>query len=497
MAERAQPTLVSVASRLGVPTESSWNRVDVTGARIDSTLVQPGDVFIARPGAARHGAEFATAAIAMGAVAVVTDAAGSQIAGDLAVPVLVVEDVAGAVGVVAAHVHGEPAGELTTVGVTGTNGKTTTTWLIESGWTASGGSAGLIGTLGVHLSESGRREELVSARTTPEATELHELLARMRDRGIGRVAMEVSSHALALGRVAGLEFELAVFLNLTQDHLDFHGDLQSYFAAKASLFEPGQSRRALINVGDPWGRRLARSAGVPVVTFDVAEGADWWADEITPEASGGSWFVVHSPDGDKARVNLLLPGRFQIVNALAAVAALVETGLDLDTAVAGVSACAGVPGRMERVPAEFLAVVDYAHTPAAIERVLAAARELVPGRLLVVVGAGGDRDAGKRELMGAAAAAAEVVIVTDDNPRSEDPALIRAAVRTGAERAGAQVREIADRRSAIAEAVAMAEPADAVLVLGKGAETGQEQGGRVLPFDDRVELRTAIEGRRR
>ena len=510
MSESQRPSvrprsLTAVAEVLGIAPAWEWAAINVSGITLDSASVRRGDIFVGRPGQLRHGAEFAALAVASGAVVIVTDLAGSALLGKVPsdVPVLVIEDIAGRVGDLAAWVYGEPARSLSTVGVTGTNGKTTTTWLIESGWRQSGAGVGIIGTLGVHLCRPSTvdRIELPSARTTPEATDLHALLAVMCESGISSVAMEVSSHALALGRVNGLVFDLAVFTNLTQDHLDFHRDIADYFAAKSKLFTPERARRGLVNIGDQWGRKLLATARIPITTFDVEGPADWTARDLVSSPDGTTTFSVLGP-GVQVAVRLGLPGRFQVANALAAIAALVEIGVDANVAAAGVSACLGVPGRMERVDIgqPFLSVVDYAHTPEAVSRALSAVREIVPGRLLVVLGCGGDRDRAKRSLMGARATVpGALVVVTDDNPRSEDPASIRAAVLDGARslasECGAEVVEIPDRAEAIKRVVATARPGDAVIILGKGAETGQEIAGTLLPFDDRVELRRTLQAR--
>ena len=471
--KRRPQTLSAAAGFLGIPIGSKWHEILISGVTLDSADTAPGDLFIGRSGAHGHGATYAAAAISAGAAAVLTDEAGSALLQDLPaqIPVLVVPDVAGTIGRLAAWVYGDPAKELTTIGVTGTNGKTTTSWLIESALRHAGVAVGLLGTLGVHLSASasGERIELPSSRTTPEATELQAILAVMREAGITHVAMEVSSHALALGRVNGLVYDLAIFTNLSQDHLDFHSNLESYFAAKQKLFDPEQARKGLVWLGDEWGRTLAARARIPIVTFDSEGLADWTAVNIVSAATGTSTFEVHGPNSVVVPVRLQLPGRFQVANAVAAVAALVELGLPPEIAAAGVSNCVGVPGRMENVAMgqPFLAVVDYAHTPDAVSRVCAAVSRIITGRLLVLVGAGGDRDRAKRSDMGReAAACAAVVVVTDDNPRSEDPAAIRSEVLVGAKSATqvnrAEARDIPDREAAIDFLVGLARPGDAV-----------------------------------
>jgi UDP-N-acetylmuramoyl-L-alanyl-D-glutamate--2,6-diaminopimelate ligase len=315
----------------------------------------------------------------------------------------------------------------------------------------------------------------------------------MAGRGVRGVVMEVSSHALVQGRVGGVRFAAAGFTNLGRDHLDFHGDLESYFRAKALLFD-GRAAVEVVDVDDEHGRRLAAKPGVVTVST-AGRDADWTATDVAAAPDGGSTFTLSAPGGRRRPARVLLPGAFNVANAVLAAALLDAVGVDLDAALEGIAATV-VPGRMEPVDAgqPFVAVVDYAHTPDAVATALAALRGGTAGRVLTVLGAGGDRDPGKREVMGRAAAeGSDVVVVTDDNPRSEDPAAIRAAVLAGARAAGrAEVREVGDRRRAIAEAVALAGPGDAVLVAGKGHETGQEVAGRVTPFDDRTVLREAL-----
>lgn len=470
--------------------------LQVSGVTLDSRRVIAGDLYAALPGETTHGARFARQAVTAGAVAILTDRAGQEFAGDVAVPVLVVGDPRGILGDLSAWVYGHPARDLTMLGVTGTNGKTTMTYLLAAGLTGAGHTPGVIGTIGVRIGA----EDLPSARTTPEAPDVHALLAVMRERGVTAVAMEVSSHALALGRVDGLRFDVAAFTNLSQDHLDFHGDMAEYFAVKASLFEPDRCRSAVVCVDDEWGRRLAATSHVPTSTYAVGAEADWTLAGVHTGASGTWRGEAVGPDGGRVPLASLLPGTFNQSNALGALAVLAAAGVAPEVAAAGIADCPGIPGRMEPVGgAEFAALVDYAHTPDAVARTIAAAREFAPGRILVALGCGGDRDAGKRPEMGRVAAeGADVLVVTDDNPRSEDPGVIRQAMLRGVAQASparAEVVEIADRRAAIAHLVATARPGDAVLVLGKGHEQGQEVAGVLTPFDDRRELAAAIAGR--
>jgi UDP-N-acetylmuramoyl-L-alanyl-D-glutamate--2,6-diaminopimelate ligase len=463
--------------------------VDVTGLTMSSRLVHPGDLYAAVPGARVHGAEFAGQAVEAGAVAVLTDPAGAAVAGDLGVPVCVVERPRAVLGRLAARLHGEPAKALTTIGITGTHGKTTTTYMCEAGLHGAGRSSGVIGTVGTRV----RGRFVKTTLTTPEAPELHALFALMRDEGVSTCAMEVSSHALVMGRVDGVVYDLAVFLNLGRDHLDFHRDLEDYFQAKAGLFTPERARRGLVNVDDAHGRRLLEQSPIPLRTFSAdGAAADWRVADVRLRADGADFTVV-APDGSRHAAGIGMPGPFNVANALAAIAALCETGHDIGAVVDGLAGLTGVPGRIERVDAgqDFVTVVDYAHKPDAVTAVLTALRTVTPGRLITVIGAGGDRDRGKRPLMGRSAARlSDVLVVTDDNPRTEDPASIRAELLAGAREVPAQERarlmELGDRRTAIREAVAMARTGDCVLVAGKGHEQGQEVGGVVHPFDDRT-----------
>jgi len=466
----------------------------VHGVSLNSQRVLPGDLYAALPGARAHGAEFAAQAAAAGATAVLTDPVGNPRAAATGLPVLVLERPRRLLGALSAMVYGNPAERLTTVGVTGTSGKTTTTHLAETGIEAAGRTAAVVGTNGTRV--AGR--PVASTLTTPEAPDLHALFAVMVEHGVDVVAMEVSSHALVQGRVDGVRFDVAVFLNLGHDHLDFHADMADYFAAKAALFTPARARRAVIDIDDAHGRRLAESVDIPYRTMSSrGADADWRAVDMRSSATE-SQFVVVTPHGEHRPARVRLPGAFNAGNALAAVAALVEVGLPVSEVVAGVGTRTGVPGRMERVDvgADVVAVVDYAHKPEALEAALRALRPVTEGRLFVVIGAGGDRDRDKRPVMGRVAATlADVVVVTDDNPRSEDPRVIRSEVLAGTAGGAAEVREVGDRAAAIASAVRSAVPGDCVLIAGKGHETGQEAAGEVRPFDDRLVLAEALRRR--
>ncbi|WP_299557331.1 UDP-N-acetylmuramoyl-L-alanyl-D-glutamate--2,6-diaminopimelate ligase [uncultured Mycolicibacterium sp.] len=476
--------------------------VQVTGVTLRGQDARPGDLFAALPGARAHGARYTADAAARGAVAVLTDPAGRAEAAGAGLPVLVHPEPRAVLGELAATVYGHPAQRLRVIGVTGTSGKTTTAYLVEAGLRAAGRTAGLIGTVGVRV--AGR--DLPSALTTPEAPDLQALLAAMLEQGVDTAVMEVSSHALSLGRVDGMRFAVGGFTNLSRDHLDFHPTMEDYFEAKARLFDPASpthAERAVICVDDAAGRRMRhRAAAETLVTVSAfGQDADWRAEAIDTTGAGQTFTAV-DPAGGRHRIRIALPGRFNVANALLAVALLDAVGVTPQQAAAGLRS-AGVPGRLQRIDRgqDFLAVVDYAHKPGALRAVLEALREQLAGsgRLAVVFGAGGDRDTGKRAPMGRVAAElADLVVVTDDNPRSEDPAAIRAAIVAGAAAAGtaARIVEIGDRRAAIAHAVAWARPGDIVLVAGKGHETGQTIAGQTRPFDDRDELAAALEARR-
>ncbi|HJQ04786.1 MAG TPA: UDP-N-acetylmuramoyl-L-alanyl-D-glutamate--2,6-diaminopimelate ligase [Nocardioides sp.] len=489
--QRPQPvTLADLAVRLGVAPPAS--DVAVTGICLDSRRVRPGDLYAALPGATAHGAAFLPQAVAAGAVAVLTDADGAEAAAAAGLPALVVPRPREVLGALSAAVYADPAGAMRMIGVTGTQGKTTTTRLLDGGFTAAGIRSAVIGTVGTRIAG----EDVKTALTTPEAPDLHGLFAVMREESVQACAMEVSSHALVMGRVDGVVFDVAVFLNLGRDHLDFHKDVEDYYRAKASLFTPERARLGLSFVDDEHGRRLAAEATIPMRTLSVAGEADWRAVDLRPRADGTDFTVV-TPDGARVAAGVPLPGEFNVVNALAAVAAAAEAGFDVAAVARGIAAGAGVPGRLERIDAgqDFDVFVDYAHKPDAVEAVLATLRPVTAGRLIIVLGAGGDRDRGKRPLMGEIAARlADVVVVTDDNPRTERPAEIRAEVLAGAAGGEAEVTEIGDRRDAIATVLHNARPGDVVVIAGKGHETGQEINGVVHPFDDREVVRECLAG---
>jgi UDP-N-acetylmuramoyl-L-alanyl-D-glutamate--2,6-diaminopimelate ligase len=456
----------------------------VTGIALNTAHLLEGDLYAALPGANAHGATYAGVARDRGASGVLTDAEGAALVGDL-LPVVVVDEPRRLLAELSATFYGHPAESFTTLGVTGTQGKTTTTYLAEAA--LGDHPSAVVGTIGTRI----RRTPAASTLTTPEAPQLQALFAVMREEAVEVCAMEVSSHALVQGRVAGFTFDVAVFLNLGRDHLDFHTDLEDYFLAKAALFTPQHARHAVINVDDAHGRRLRELTPLPVTTFSTdGNPADWRAVNIRPHRLGTDLEVL-GPDDVAVDLSVPLPGVFNVSNALAVMAALAQAGHDPAELATGIAASTGVPGRMERVDAgqPFTALVDYAHKPDAVTAVLTALRPVTAGRLIVVIGAGGDRDHGKRPIMGEVAARhADVVIVTDDNPRSERAATIRSAVMAGAAAGPGLAIEVAGRREAIAQAVAMAHLGDTVVVAGKGHERGQEVDGVVHPFDDREVL---------
>ncbi len=492
--------LTGLAALLGLRSSGPASPAQgLTGITHDSRSVRPGDLYAALPGSRVHGARFCEDAAAAGAVAVLTDQSGRSAAVRSGLPVFVVADPRARLGEVAAWIYGDPSARMLMLGVTGTAGKTTTTYLLDSGLRAAGYATGLIGGVQTRLGADAAGSQL----TTPEAPDLQALLAAMSERGVGAVAMEVSSHALALGRVAGTHYDVVLFTNLSQDHLDFHASMDDYFAAKAELFTPRYARAGVVNVDDSYGRELAARAPIPVTTFSAAgrRGADWRAADVRSGADGSAFRVI-GPGGVESDAAIALPGLYNVANALGAIVALVEAGVGLSAAVAGVAACPGPPGRMERVEAgqDFTVLVDYAHKPGAVEAVLGVLRGVTQGRLTIVLGCGGDRDRGKRPLMGAAAASmADLAIFTSDNPRSEDPLAILAEMLAGAldvpQADRAEVVVQPDRAAAIGLAISAAAKGDVVVIAGKGHEQGQYAGGAVIPFDDREVARQALSRR--
>ncbi|HET6733114.1 UDP-N-acetylmuramoyl-L-alanyl-D-glutamate--2,6-diaminopimelate ligase [Mycobacterium sp.] len=470
--------------------------IRITGVTLRGQDVQAGDVFAALAGSSSHGGRYVGEAVARGAAAVLTDAAGAALVDrGLDVPVLIHPDPRSVLGDLAATVYGRPSDKLRVIGVTGTSGKTTTTYLVEAGLRSAERVPGLIGTVGIRI--DGRDEP--SALTTPEAPDLQALLASMLEQGVDTVVMEVSSHALTLGRVDGVNFAVGGFTNLSRDHLDFHPTMEDYFDAKARLFDPQSPTHASVSViciDDDAGRAMAALAHGPVSVSVTGRDADWRVENVRTVERGAQEFFAVDPAGVHHGLRIGLPGRFNVANCLLAAALLDVVGVSPEQATPGLRN-ATVPGRLEPIDRGqgFLALVDYAHKPGALRAVLETLRgQITAGRLAVVFGAGGNRDPGKREPMGRVAAElADLVVVTDDNPRDEDPAAIRSAIMGGTVNGRAQVVEIGDRREAIDYAVAWARHGDVVLIAGKGHEAGQTSHGQTRPFDDRVELAQSLE----
>jgi len=454
----------------------------ISGVTHDSRTIGAGDLFVAIPGAVVDGHDYIDRALAAGAAAVVAER-------DVDVPSLVVvDDARAALSWAAAAVYGNPSEHLSVVGVTGTNGKTTVTHMVDRILEAAHINGAVVGTIGARIGDAAR----AVARTTPEASDLQRLLGEMVDAGVEVAAIEVSSHALSLHRVDAIRFRVAAFTNLMQDHLDFHGTMEAYLRAKAGLFTPDRADHAVIAIDGAAGAGIATSTRVPTTTVALTRDADVTATDLVESLSGSS-FVVHAAE-EEFGIEMPMPGRFNIENALVATAIALELGVDVRDIGRGLSSVGTIAGRFERIERirGFDVIVDYAHTPDAIEAVVGDALRLSDGRVIIVFGAGGDRDHEKRPAMGRAASRAHLAILTSDNPRTEDPAVITAAVRSGMP-AGAGVVEEPDRRAAIRMALDAADAGDLVLILGKGHETGQDIGGRVEPFDDRMVVREELE----
>jgi UDP-N-acetylmuramoyl-L-alanyl-D-glutamate--2,6-diaminopimelate ligase len=509
-----------IGQSVGVTVAGASASVSVTGISLNSRAVERGDLYVALPGAARHGADFATPAIEAGAVAVLTDDAGARLLAlspDISVPVLVVDEPRAAVGRLSALIYRSQAADSpspTLFGVTGTNGKTTTTYFVNALLQALGKKTGLIGT--IEIVAGG--QPIPSLLTTPESTDVHALLALMRERGLDAASMEVSSHAVSFRRVDAVVFDVVGFTNLTQDHLDLHGTMDDYFRTKAELFTPERARAAVVTVDDEWGRRLAAETGLPVTTLATlqpggrqpgtveAPEADWTVADPRPRGLGTE-FTLRGRSGTELRVHTGLPGAFNVSNAALALAMVLAGGADAAEVQAALDTSdpftVAVPGRMQLVSARPAAVVDFAHNPDALARALEAVRSPDPAaKVIVVFGATGQRDQGKRPAMGAIAARlADVVIISDDDPHDEDAAAIRADVLVGAtdakeaEQLDCRIMEVFPRDAAIREAVELAAPGDTILIAGRGHEVWQEVKGVNLALDDRVELRNALTAR--
>lgn len=460
---------------------SALEKTPVTGLAYDSRRVAPGDLFFALPGSRDDGTLHAAEAAQKGAVAVVSE---KQL--QVGIPSITVPSARRAMAAAAAEFHGHPSRSLAVAGVTGTNGKSTTAWIIRHLCDAVGRPCGLVGTIRYEL--PGVSEQ--ASRTTPESVDLERMLARMRDGGFRAAALEVSSHALMQHRSDGVEFDAAVFTNLTRDHLDYHGTMDAYFEAKARLFtmlavQQSKKGRAVVNIDDKYGRRLLDTLpkGVPVITYGQGSNCQFRASAIRNSALGTTFQL--DAKGRSYLVRTPLIGLFNVYNTAAALAAVSSMGVELRRAIAAAATIPQVPGRLERVPGKrnFQAYVDYAHTPDALENVLRSLRQIAPARIITVFGCGGDRDRSKRPLMASSAELlSDHVIVTSDNPRSEDPMAILREVGKGFR--GASHEVYAQREAAIRRAVELAGPEDVILVAGKGHEDYQEIAGVRHPFDD-------------
>ena len=466
--------------------------VRLSGVRQDSRRVEPGDLFVARSGGKVSGAQFAQAAVERGAAALIVER-GAPLP-TLAVPMIEVADARRSLALAAEAVYGNPSRQISLIGITGTNGKTTTSWLVERALVGAGKKPARLGTVGFAFDG----QTVDSALTTPEADDISRYAARVRDAGGTHLVMEVSSIALSLERVRGLHFQVAAFSNLTQDHLDFHGSFAEYGETKAQLFTDLAPEASVINVDDPFGAKLAARAAGKITRVSKRTGADLFPKQVTLDAQGIRG-VFQTPAGE-VRLESRLVGEHNLENLLLALGILHASGVDLTRAVRALGEAPQVPGRLERCDEpgdDVLVLVDYAHTPDALERVLIATRSLTKGRVLCVFGCGGDRDPQKRPRMGAAVGRlADYAYLTNDNPRSEEPAAIARAVEFGLREMDAKYEVELDRTRAIERAVSRAEAGDVVLIAGKGHEPYQLIGEQTLPFDDRVEARRALAVRR-
>ena len=484
--------LSAVLSVVGAQCAEITESVNVTGISQSSNEISTGDLFIALPGEKFHGAQFAADAVERGAVAVLTDLTGAAMV--TGVPVLVVENPRRAAGVISAWFYEEPMRDLYSVGVTGTNGKTTVTTLLHQIMQAAGRESGLIGTVESRIGS----EVLLSKRTTPESAELQGLIATMRERHMRNLVMEVSSHAITLERIRGSHFAVVGFTNLSQDHLDFHKSMEEYFLAKAKLFTFEYADLAVINIDDVYGARLAAMTELPIMTLSRTNTkATWHFASITRDYVGAA-IAIRGSGGILIEGKTILQGGFNYDNLLMAVAIATESGIDPIDIAAILPQLTGAVGRLEavRLGQNFTALVDYAHSPDAVARVLETAHEITTGSVIAVLGCGGDRDASKRSLMGLALRdGADIAIYTSDNPRSEKPEdiLVQMVLDIDVQEPN---EVITDRKAAIRAAVNHAAAGDVVIVLGKGHEKGQEISGVIYPFDDRIELARAIEDKK-
>lgn len=468
---------------------SGKNDLRIHGLTLDSNDVIEGDLFVALPGLKVHGAKFVESAVANGAVAVLTDSSAEI---NTQVPVIRVANPRFWLGIVADKFYRNPSSAINVIGITGTNGKTTTSYLLQQIWEFNNRASGLIGTVETRIGD----EIFPTIRTTPEAPELQSTFAIMRERHNLNVVIEVSSHALTLNRVEGTKFSVVAFTNLSQDHLDFHKNMEDYYQAKSRLFKFGFAEKAIINIDDSWGKRLFDETKIEKISVSTHNDQANWKIIETSLSNSKVQLTITGPGGILLSIESPLIGDYNGANVLMALALAVESGIDPLAAADALNTAKGAPGRMESIDLgqSFSAIVDYAHTPDAVTAALKAVRGATKGKIIAVLGCGGDRDTTKRSLMGnCLISGADIAIFTSDNPRSENPLSILDQMHEGIQLAENHF-VIVDRREAIKFAVDNASRNDCVVILGKGHETGQEIMGKISPFDDRVELKAAIRG---
>lgn len=491
-------SLAELAVRFGLDEPEGIDQLEVTGVAISSQTVTAGDLYVGVPGSKAHGASYAKAAAAAGAVAILTDGKGARLARDSGLPALVVDSPRQALGEVAGWVYRTDPESPRLFGITGTNGKTTVAYIVDALLRQLGVVTGLSTTVERRIGD----ERIDASLTTPEASELHALLARMREEGVHAASIEVSAQAVSRHRIDGLLFEVVGFINLSHDHLDDYPDFETYFAAKQDLFTPERARRGVVSLDSEWGSRLVENSRIPITTISSREGAQAdWRVEVGKQGAGGARFKLHSPDGRTLATRIPLPGWFNAANAGLGIVMLVESGYDLEQIGEALDRDGGidayVPGRLERISGKRgpRLYVDYGHTPDAFRQTLGALRTFTKGRLIMVFGADGDRDASKRpEMASVAAELADAVIITDYNPRTEDPDKIRKVLVKSARKAhpGREIHEIADERAGIRKAVEIADEHDTILIAGPGHEQTTEVGGRKLAYSARDEAREAL-----
>lgn len=499
--EHPQPRVLSgLVSDLGLSSTDSLDNIDVSGITLTTKDVRPGDIFVGMPGAKVHGAKFVDAAIEAGAVALLTDQAGAELASGSSIPIVVVDDVRSSLGHIASWIYRTQELDATVFGVTGTNGKTSVVYLLSAILTQLGVRNGLSSTAERRIDDI----SMVSGLTTPESTEVHALIARMKEASVRAICLEVSAQAMSRHRVDGIHFDVVGFTNLSHDHFDDYTNFEDYYLAKAQLFSPDVASKAVVTVDDQWGVRLAEEARIPLTTLATIPGSAGWATAawkltVTAQTQRETSFTLQGPDGRVLSASVPLLGSFMAANAALAIVMLVESGFDLEHIAhvldSGIDVV--VPGRTEIVSGDSGPVfyLDYGHTPEAFNSLLAAVREVTPGKVVFLFGADGDRDTTKRFAMGnIAATGADVVVITDYHPRSEDPARIRAALLEGAHAAtsGAVVIEEADVRLAIARAISEAGEGDAIIYAGPGHETEREVAGGTIEFNFRHEITQAL-----